>query len=169
MIKIIGASMIIIGCGSVGFKLAAESIREERILKQLIGVLNYMECELQYRLTPLPTLCRQAAAQCTGCLSKLLSSLTEEVDAQISPDVERCMSAAIYVNNDLPDTIAVILENFGKCLGRFDLKGQLKGIEDTRNECQRALTQILDNKDNRIRSYRTLAICAGAALAILFI
>jgi len=169
MIKIIGASMIIIGCGSVGFKLAAGSIREERFLKQLISVLDYMECELQYRLTPLPTLCKQAAAQCAGSLSKLLLSLTEELEAQISPDVERCMSAAIYVNKDLPVSTAGILENFGKSLGRFDLKGQLKGIEDTRNECQRSLTKLLDNKDNRIRSYRTLALCAGAALAILFI
>lgn len=169
MIKIFGASLIILGCGSVGFKLAAGSIREEQFLKQLISVLDYMECELQYRLTPLPTLCKQAASQCGGSLSKLLLSLTDELEAQISPDVERCMSAAIYVNKDLPEKITGILVNFGKSLGRFDLKGQLKGIEDTRNECRAALTNLLDDKDNRIRSYRTLALCAGAALAILFI
>lgn len=161
--------MIVIGCGSVGFKLAAGYIREERFLKQLISVLDFMECELQYRLTPLPELCRQAAAQCSGSLSSLLISLTAELEAQISPDVERCMSAAISRYKDLPCLCVKILEMFGRTLGRFDLQGQLKGIEDVRAECQMNLNKLMDNKDNRLRSYRTLAICAGAAIAILFI
>lgn len=169
MIRIIGALMIVIGCGSVGFKLAAGYIREERFLKQLISVLDFMECELQYRLTPLPELCRQAAAQCSGSLSSLLISLTAELEAQISPDVERCMSAAISRYKDLPCLSVRILEMFGRTLGRFDLQGQLKGIEDVRAECQMNLNKLMDNKDNRLRSYRTLAICAGAAIAILFI
>ncbi len=169
MIKILGASMIIIGCSSVGFKVAAGYIREERFLKQLISVLDFMECELQYRLTPLPELCRQAASQCGGSLSSLLTSLTSELEAQISPDVERCMSAAISKHKDIPAISVKILELFGRTLGRFDLKGQLKGIEDVRSECQLNLNRLLENKDNRLRSYRTLAICAGAALAILFI
>ena len=169
MIKVIGASMIVLGCSSVGFKMAAGYIREERFLKQLISVLDYMECELQYRLTPLPELCKQAADQCNGSLRSLLLSLTEELEAQISPDVERCMSAAISYHIDLPNISKSMLDMFGRSLGKFDLKGQLKGISDVRAECKLHIDRLSENKDYRLRSYRTLAICAGAALAILFI
>ena len=72
MIKILGALLIMIGCGSVGFKMAAGYIREERCLKQIISTLDYMECELQYRLMALPELCMRAAENCGGKLKLLL-------------------------------------------------------------------------------------------------
>ena len=52
--KWIGALMVVAGCGGVGFTMAAAYIREEWALRSLIGALDYMTCELQYRLTPLP-------------------------------------------------------------------------------------------------------------------
>lgn len=169
MIKIIGASMIVLSCSSVGFKLASAYLREERYLKQFIGVLDYMECELQYRLTPLPELCKLAADQCNGALNAVLSSLSNELEAQISPDVQHCMNAAISAHKNLPVALENILVLFGRSLGKFDLQGQIKGIRDVRSECQQNLNKLAENKDTRLRSYRTLAICAGAALAILFI
>ena len=60
-IKLIGAALIIAGCDGVGFSMAAAHRREESALRQLIGALDYMGCELQYHLTPLPELCRSAA------------------------------------------------------------------------------------------------------------
>lgn len=168
-IKLIGAALIIVGCGGVGFKIAANHLREERIMRQLISVLEYMECELQYRLTPLPELCRQAAKQCKGILSDVFLALTEELEDQISPDVERCMSAGLSNFKDIPVKTLGLLELLGRSLGRFDLNGQLRGLESVRQECSRLLQELSNNKDVRIRSYQTLAICAGAALAILFL
>ena len=169
MIKIIGAIMIVIGCGSVGFKLASEFIREERFLKQLISVLDFMECELQYRMTPLPELCRKAAELCTGMLSGILLRLTDELEAQVSPDAEQCMRVVLSKYKNIPSESAFLLEKFGYSLGRFDLKGQMKGIVDIREECEMCLKKLVEHKDLRLRSYRTLALCAGAALVILFI
>ena len=168
MIKILGALLIMIGCGSVGFKMAAGYIREERCLKQIISTLDYMECELQYRLMALPELCMRAAENCGGKLKLLLYSLIHEMEAQISPDAERCMSAALSKHRDLPPISTEILEKFGHSLGKFDLQGQLKGINDIRSECKYHLDQLLSNKEQRLKAYRTLALCAGAALAILF-
>ena len=91
----LGAMIVILGCGGFGWHLAAAYRREERILRQLMAALDYMGCELQYRMTPLPELCRQAAAQHNGCLGETLKLLSQELESQISPDVERCMSAAL--------------------------------------------------------------------------
>lgn len=160
---------MILGCGGFGLKIAAAQRAEERTLRNLISVLDYMECELQYRLTPLPDLCRQSAAESSGCIRLIFSNLANELEDQISPDVERCMNAALCNVKGVPKRV---MDNFvllGSSLGRFDMNGQLKGLEAVRKECRRTLEAVTRNQDVRLRSYQTLGLCAGAAIAILFI
>ena len=57
----------------------------------------------------------------------------------------------------------------GKSIGRFDMDGQIKGLEAVRQDCRRRLDELSKDRDTRLRSYQTLGLCAGAALAILFI
>lgn len=168
-IKLIGAVFVIFGCGWVGFRMASNHIREENALRQLISALDYMECELQYRYTPLPELCRQAAAQQKGHLRNIFLRLTQELEDQISPDVDRCMQAALFDSKEIPTHTRTMLENLGQSLGRFDMDGQLKGLENVRGECRRLLDNLGKDKEIRIRSYQTLGLCAGAALAILLL
>lgn len=168
-IKWIGAALIILGCGAFGFSLASSHRKEERDLRQMMAALDYMQCELQYRLTPLPELCRQAAVSCKGGIRSLFLALTEELEDQISPDVWHCMNAAIARTSDLTAGAATVAGALGKTLGRFDLEGQLRGLETSRQECRRELEKLTDNREVRLRSYQTLGLCAGAALAILFL
>ncbi len=167
--KWIGTIFIIVGCGGFGFSLAAAQLREERILRQLICALDLMECELQYRLTPLPDLCRLAGEDAKGCIQDVLLALSRELEAQVSPDVSTCMYAALSAVPDIPTQTRDALELLGQSLGRFDLPGQLKGLDAVRATCRRQLDVLTTNKEPRLRSYQTLGICAGAALAILFI
>lgn len=168
-LKLFGSILIVVACGGFGFKIAANHIKEEKSLRQLIAILDYMECELQYRLTPLPTLCTQAAASCCGALQNTFLTLAHELEDQISPDVERCMMAALSQSSELPRLTWQELDMLGKSLGRFDLDGQLKGLELVRQDCRRNLEQLCENRDVRLRSYQTLGLCAGAAMAILLI
>lgn len=168
-LKIFGAILIIVGCGGVGIMIAAAHVREERLLRQLISALDYMECELQYRLTPLPELCRSTAAQSNGLMQSLFLTLAAELEDQISPDVERCVTAALSKVRDMPAATKDAFEHLGHTLGRFDLEGQVKGLEHARQDCRRKLSGLEKNRDTRLRSYQTLGLCAGAALVILFI
>ncbi len=168
-LKWIGAALVIIACGGFGFRLAAQHIRQEKTLRTLIGLLDYMECELQYRMTPLPELCRQTAAEAKGVLCKAFLLLAQELEDQISPDVERCMDTALFKTGDIPSYSLDALRLLGRSLGRFDLEGQLKGLETVRQECRRNLEGLTRNQDVRLRGYQTLGLCAGAAVAILLI
>lgn len=168
-IKLIGAILIIAGCGGVGFSMAAAHRREEKALWQLIGVLNYMGCELQYHLTPLPELCRCAAEQTVGNIRQLFQNLASELEGQIAPDATACMNAAIAKTSRLPQQARKNLLMLGTSLGRFDLQGQLKGLEAARQQCRRDLDGLTRDRDVRLRSYQTLGLCAGSALAILFL
>ena len=59
MIRILGAGCIALGSGAFGFAMAAASRREEEQLRLLVRALEFMSCELSYRLTPLAQLCRE--------------------------------------------------------------------------------------------------------------
>lgn len=167
--KIIGVILIIISCGGVGFQIAANYCREENALRQLIRILDFMECELQYRLTPLPALCRQACAAFPEMPGRVFMALSSEIDAQNAPDLAQSMDIALKNIKSIPTITRKELELLGKSIGRFDLDGQLKGLEAVREDCKRNLKILTDNRENRLRSYQTLGLCAGAALAILFV
>lgn len=167
--KIFGAMLIIAGCGAFGYSVAASYRKEELVLRQLIGALDYMQCELQYRLTPLPDLCRLAGREQKGVVGQFLWELSLELENQISPDVSSCVAAVLSKMESIPRKLHSAMELLGASLGRFDAEGQLKGLEQVRSFCREEVEKLSQNKDTRLRSYQTLGLCAGAALAILFV
>ena len=82
--KCIGAVLILCGCGFTGFSICASYRREERQLREFLSALDYMVCELQYRVTPLPELCRQAGSLRSGFVCQLFANLAAELEAQVS-------------------------------------------------------------------------------------
>ena len=169
MFKWLGAILIVVGCGGCGFSMAAAYRREERTLDILSGCLNGMKCELQYRVTPLPQLFAAVAQRCDGNLQKVFAAMAQELENQISPDAASCMNAALDRTVKLPACTEVILCRLGRSLGQFDLQGQLEQLEAVEADCKAALERHRLERNNRIRSYQTLGLCAGAALAILFL
>ena len=168
-IKWMGALLIMSGCASVGFAMAGTYRREERMLRQLTAALDYMACELQYRMTPLPELCSQAAGEYSGSVGQVLGRLSWELSRRSSPDVEGCMKTALAEVGSIPGKTREAFRILGASLGRFDLDGQLKGLENVRSCCRRELDRLSCDREERLRSYQTLGICTGAALAILFV
>ena len=167
--KWIGALLIIGSCSGCGFAIAAGKRREERPLCHLMGVLQLMEADLQYRLTPLPELCRMAAGDTKGILRVVFLNLYRELKWQKLPDAGSCMHAAIQRSGEMPPRVRRLLVQLGHTLGRFDLPGQIQGIRAVGKRCEESLEIIRKNRDERLRSYQTLGICAGMALAIILI
>lgn len=168
-IKWIGAALIICGCGLTGFSMSAAYRREEQDLRQMLAALDYMTCELQYHASPLPELCRHAGTERRGCVSKLFLNLANELESQVSPDVQSCLAVAAATAGALPKRIQEAVCILGSSLGRFDLEGQLQGLDTVRSYCRKQLEEMSVGKETRLRSYQTLGLCAGAALAILFV
>ena len=167
--KWIGAILVIAGCGGFGFSLAAVHRLEELSLRDLIRALDFMECEISYRMTPLPEVCAMAARENHGCVKRVLSLLAQKMEEQVSPDVDRCMAAVLATVGEIPKYTRGAFSLLGRSLGRFDLDGQMKSLEGVRSTCRMKLGELTTNKEARLRSYQTLGICAGAALAIILI
>lgn len=168
-LRIFGAVLIVFGCGGFGAMLARNDRLAEQSLRTLCAGLDLMSSELQYRLTPLPDLCRMAGEELGGGVGAVFSALAMALEDQISPDVNACMHAALAKNPNLPEATAACFRILGTSLGRFDLEGQLRGLDRARTECRERLAELAAGRDQRRRNYKTLSLCVGAALAILFL
>ena len=167
--KLVGGLFVILSCGGFGFFLCTAHKREEWLLRQLSVSLDFMLCELQYRLTPLPDLCRQAAQQGKGQIHQVLLQLAEELEYPFSSNVRNCMDKVLGQQERFPKRVQENLHRLGSTLGRFDLEGQIKELEILRQQCRSDIELLAADKSQRLRSYQTLGLCAGAALVILFI
>ena len=167
--KWLGAAVVFLICSYFGVSYANAYRKEQRNLRNLVSILDFMECELQYRSTPLPQLCRQAGLQCQGKIQQVFILLADELDAQVFPNVQRCMASVMDRIGHLERPIYDSFRQFGNNLGKFDLIGQVQGLNSTRQSCTERLEQLMQNRESRIRSYQTLGLCAGAAIAILFV
>ena len=168
MVRIIGACCIFAGCGSFGFAMAAASRREEAELRRFLSALEFMSCELAYRMTPLSALCRAASEGSAGMVRSFFMELARALDTQTAPDVQVCVHDVLS-RLQPPRLLHRQMQVLGATLGRFDLPGQLRGLEAAIRSAEEALRSIRDGAADRRRSYQTLGLCAGAAVAILFL
>ena len=168
MLKFIGAMLIVAGCGGYGFMTAFYWKREELALRQLVGNLEFMECELQYRLTPLPELCGQTAGERSSLTSEFWKLLEVELGQRSEVDAACCVQSVLNRCTKLPEHTRLALKMLGQTLGRFDLDGQLQGLKSLKDHCYAQLEFMGHDREIRLRSYQTLGICTGIALAIIF-
>ena len=169
ILKIMGALLILSGCAGYGVMICTAYRREEEMLVQLLHTLDYMQCELQFRMTPLPELCVQTGACCKGKISQFWMNLSEELCLQTSADVSGCILVAKKSVGTLPPHVDKVLDILAQSLGQFDAQGQLQALESTRTHCRTELEAMRNGREDRLQSYQTLSICAGAALVILLV
>ena len=168
-IKLIGGMLIIAGCGGYGLLLAYNHRKEVASLHQLAEAMQFMMCELEFRMTPLPELCRFSAGHTKGALRSFFLCLAGKLDEQLAPDVTNCVEMALMETNGLTGYAAAQLRGMGQTLGRFDLEGQIISFRQCKESCLAQLETLEHQQAQRLRSYQTLGFCAGAALAILLL
>lgn len=168
-LKWIGAILVVCGCAGFGFYLAANYRKQEQQLRQLMNLLQFMASELEFSQRPLPELIEYASHNLTGQLRRVFEALSEELHRQVCPDAVCCMQHVLGRIHDIPFQLEQLLSELGQSLGHFDLQGQLSAINAVMQHCKQLLDEMIGSKDIRTRNYQTLGLCAGIALAILFI
>lgn len=166
-LKLVGALLVIISCGGFGFAIGFAHRRQDRLLRQLAELIQKIQWELEYRMTPLPELCKMASEEAEGLLKNVFSDLRRELMWKTSSDVSACMASVLHRNPNLPPKPKRLLRHLGQILGRYDLQGQLRGLASVLEEARNMLSQPEKERNQRIRSYQTLGLCAGAALVII--
>lgn len=165
--KLLGGALVFAGCAGVGFMKAIQLRREEALLSDTVLLLIRMENELSCRRTPLPKLC-EMAEECRPELRSLYRALSDVLNGQTQVNVSDCMKLALK-QQPLPKSVAMLHAQLGETLGKFDLEGQLRELEAVRKTAQQQLDSVRENQKDKLKSYQTLGLCAGAALVILLV
>lgn len=170
-IKLVGAVLIFAVCSGFGFYLAEKDRQDVNCLRHLLYSLDYMGNELQYHMTPLPQLLRQAAAQCYHKrLSHIFLQFSHQLEDKYYNDFSVCTNSVMQqYKYSLPGKSQRILDELCRTMGRFDLEGQINSIISVKTSCMNEYDTLRTDLSTRTRSYRTLGICVGVAIVILFI
>ena len=78
-LKAIGTFFIIAASWGFGHILCLKYASEMKTLSQLLSVLEFMKCELTYKMAPLSQLCRDASGEATGELKRFLLELKKRL------------------------------------------------------------------------------------------
>ncbi len=169
IIKLIGALLVVASCGGFGISIASGYKKEVLALKKLITSVDRMVGELEYRLTPLPELLRLAGKTSEGPVGTFFLRVVKELNRQLSTNAQDCFTLALSETYDVPNISRSLLEEMGTWIGQYDAETQIKGLLAIKQQAENHLSEFTRDMDKRLRSYQTLGLCAGAAIAILFV
>lgn len=170
MIRLVGAALLIAGCGGLGLDAVSRLDGRVRDLRELAAGLELLRRELGWRLTPLPEALSAAeqgaqghaaqffrfCAQRAGCLSGIpFQQLWRE-------GLEQCP-----LRLDQEDR--VLLEQLGPVLGRYDGDSQCQAVDKALAGLARQQAQAEENRRRLGRVYGVLGVTGGLFLAILLI
>ena len=169
MLRLIGAALVTLSASLVGFGFARGVRRQCAQLEGLLWALDFMQAELSARLTPLT----QLFSMLSACRQKDVALFFEAAGRALSVPpgctVPVSFKRGFQASPGLsPGQEAVqTLYGLSTALGRFDLESQLAAIERAKGSITSVLLQA--QKRARCRSYETIGICAGLALAVILL
>lgn len=169
VLRWIGVILIVGGCGGCGFSMAAEYRAVEQNLRQLQNALEILQCEIQFRLTPLPEICAILRNACPGPVGSFFEALRQQLLLPDAGEFHVCAGAAASKVRELPEQCRKIILELCATLGRYDTEGQMRAIVAAKDECLRSLEEVRAGQAGRLKSYKALGLCGGAALAILLL
>lgn len=171
MLKLLGLALIVGSASAVGFGFAANIRRQAAQLTALRQALGQMKNELHCRMTPLPELLDGVGQDSPGAVGALFSACAARLRADRTGPVQAAFRSALEQTPQLalPGAVRRSLLSLSMTLGRFDVEGQCRAIDLAAGQAEAALAELEQSRAARCRSYRTLGICAGLAIAVILL
>ena len=171
MIRLFGASLVVLAASAAGFGFAKNVRLQCAQLDALSWALETMAGEMSARLTPLPEIFLLLGSGGQRDVSLFFKTaamaLTTPPGCTVPVAFKRGFAAAM---NFRPGEQAVqALYALSAGLGRFELERQLAAIEQAKAAVTRALLSLQAQKQVRTRCYGTIGVCAGLALAVILL
>ena len=167
------AALVVVGDGNgtVGFGFARAVTLQCAQLEGLLWALDTMQSEMSARLTPLAQLFSGLSACRQKDVAAFFAEAGRALSAQPYCTVPVCFKRGFQQAKGFRpgDESVQALYGLSLNLGRFDLESQLAAIERTKESVTAALLALQGQKRARCRSYETIGICAGLALAVMLL
>jgi len=153
-----------------GFYEAAHYARRPKQIRQLIGLLQRLETEISYGLTPLPDAFESAAKQTAEPLATLMRTAADKLSARGGEPLRTIWESAVmqtWGQTAMKTAERDILLQLGVSLGVSDRIDQVKHLRLAISHLQVEEAAALDEKRRYERMWRSLGVLAGALAVIL--
>jgi len=164
-----GVLLIVVGCWSAGAMVSNFHKKEADMLRQLVRFVEYIICDLQFRLTPLPQLLQSAKHLVSGSILDVLTCFIYDLESQIYPNVSTCLEHSLNCCRTVSPRCKKFLVLIGTSLGNFDLGGQLSCLNTARDSIARELNELEISLPRVIKCCHAYAVSIGVILALLLL
>lgn len=168
MIRVLGAVCTLLAGSCYAITIGKEHRKKEGYYEQLLLILEHFVWELQTNMAPLPVCCAAAAHCARGEMAVLFDCLSQKLEKGEVNSAAQCMAECV-AQQDLPPQLTQRLLQLGDTLGRYDLSGQIGGIQSISQLCMRDLQALTAARGKSLKSCQALGLCTGAAVAILLL
>ena len=169
--KLIGVIFVILSSGTVGFRLARQLRQRCTMLRQLQSGLHVLKNEIAFCASPLPKAFARVAASLDGPMAEVFAKVSGSMDKHcwLTPfsAFRQALRDAVGIRQE--DKIRTILLELAGKLGQYDLDSQMQGIELAMNRLEEERQNAEQERSVKSRTYETLGICAGLAVAIILL
>lgn len=170
MIRLMGAALLVAGCGGIGMSAVGRLDGRVRDLRELAAGLELLRRELGWRLTPLPEALAAAAEGTQGRAAQFFQFCAQRAGRLSGTTFQQLWREGLErcpLRLDREDR--ALLEQLGPVLGRYDGDSQCQAVDKALAGLARRQTQAEENRRRLGRVYGVLGVTAGLFLAILLI
>lgn len=165
--KLAGVIFILASAWSVGCRFSSAMRSRCELVKRFMDALQILRNELSFLGTPLSDAFRAVAASSVGYWGQVFEDMASRMERERWLTPATAAEEAVASIKDEP--ASHIMVELAAKLGSYDLEAQLCGIDCALDTARSLLRELEEEKKIRSKTYKTLSICTGAAIAILLI
>lgn len=170
MTRLLGAALVVAGCGALGLAGVGRLESRTRDLGELAAGLDALQRELDWRLAPLPQALEEAAKAARGPAAQFFTRCAQGVErAEGQGFGQLWREALLACPLGLTEEDRRVLERLGPVLGRYDSGSQRQALEEAAVELRRLQGEASEDRRRLGRVYGVLGVTAGLFVAILLL
>ena len=145
--------------------------RQQAQTLALIDALLRIRHELQYRLTPLPEIFAALGGSRNREIADFFSCLASMLSAQQTCTLSYACRQALAQTHGLSLSSAArgTLLSLFDSLGKYDLEGSVQALDLALSRLREEARTLQNGAAARCRTYLTLGVCTGLAVAVILI
>lgn len=170
LLKLIGSVCLLFAGTMFGFYQAMQYARRPKQIRQLIGVLQRLETEVSYGLTPLPEALLTVSKQSVQPLSSMLERAGRGLEARDGRSMREVWTDVIgqtWNQTSMKKIEKEIMLELGFTLGRSDSSDQVKHLRLAASQLQVEEAAALEDQRRYEKMWRSLGVLVGALAVIL--
>ena len=171
MFRLIGAALVIGATGAFGLGSMQRLGARVRVLRGLITAVQTTQSEICDRLTPLPALIAQLAAEATPPVDQFFHRLQGGMaglgERPFSAIWKQTLEGSPELH--LGEGAYALFADLGKTLGRYDIEDQRHVLRYTARRLEGYLEQAEEQRRERGKVHAVLGVAAGVFVVLILL